>query len=174
MSFYPADAALGVGSPYDPIILGASARYVVDPALIKAVITKESAWNPGALRPEPQIGDASYGLMQLLQRTAAGMQPGVTPSDLFDPSINIDLGTRYLSQQIARFGYPDGVSAYNAGHPITGNAQYVADVQAAYDWFVANDPAVGGAGAAPFREQRESQRLAPKHHRGSDAGPTHG
>lgn len=169
MSFYPADAAKGVGSPYDPIILGAAARYIVDPALIKAIITKESSWNPGALRPEPAIADASYGLMQLLLRTAQGMQPGVTPSDLFDPSINIDLGSRYLAGQLASYGYPAGVSAYNAGHPITGNAQYVADVDAAYAWFTANDPAVGGAGAAPFPrlssgEWRDRhQRLSQKH-----------
>jgi soluble lytic murein transglycosylase-like protein len=170
MSFNPSDATLGVGSPYDPIILAASARYVIDPALIKAVITKESSWNPGALRVEPQINDASYGLMQLLQRTAAGMQPGVTPSDLFDPSINIDLGTRYLSGQVNRYGLPDGISAYNAGHPISGNAQYVADVLAAYSWFSTNDPAVGGAGGAPFREQRTTLRLAPKPHGGHGSG----
>ena len=150
MSFSQATAALGLNSPYDPIILAAGARYMVDPALIKAVITKESSWNPGALRAEPQIGDASYGLMQLLLRTAQGMQPGVTPSDLFDPNINIDLGTRYLAGQLGQYGYPAGVSAYNAGHPISGNAQYVADVDAGYAWFTQHDTALGGAGSAPF------------------------
>lgn len=149
MSFDQATAALGIGSAYDPIILDAGTRYVVDPLLIKAVINKESSWNPGAMRPEPQINDASYGLMQLLVRTAAGMRPGVTPSDLFDPTINIDLGTRYLANQLGLYGYPAGVSAYNAGHPITGNAQYVADVDAAYRWYTVNDPLAAPGGAAP-------------------------
>lgn len=168
MSFDPNTAALGIGSPLDPIITAAAMTYNVDAALIKSVITKESSWNVGALRSEPQIGDASYGLMQLLLRTAQGMRPGTTPSDLFDPAVNIDLGTRYLAGQLGQYGYPAGVSAYNAGHPITGNAQYVADVDAGYQWFIANDPALAGAGAAPFpragagewRDRR--QRLAQK------------
>lgn len=156
MSFDQATAQLGIGSPYDGIIIAAGGRYVVDPMLIKAIINKESSWNPGALRSEPQIHDASYGLMQLLQRTAAGMQPGVTPSDLFDPAINIDLGTRYLANQLGLYGYPAGISAYNAGHPITGNAQYVADVDAAYVWYTVNDPlaAPGGAAGTPTFPRR--------------------
>lgn len=151
-----ATAQLGIGSPYDPIIVQAAGVYLVDPALIKAVITKESSWNPGALRAEPQIGDASYGLMQLLLRTAQGMRPQTTPSDLFDPSINIDLGTRYLAGQLQQWGYPQGVSAYNAGHPISGNAGYVADVDAYYNFFIANDPifAPGGGGATYFPRDR--------------------
>jgi soluble lytic murein transglycosylase-like protein len=168
VSFDPTTAALGIGTPLDPIISAAAMTYNVDAALIKSVITKESSWNVGALRAEPQIGDASYGLMQLLLKTAQGMRPGTTPSDLFDPAINIDLGTRYLAGQLGQYGYPAGVSAYNAGHPISGNAQYVADVDAGYQWFIANDPALAGAGAAPFpragagewRDRR--QRLAQK------------
>lgn len=168
MSFFPADAAKGIGSPWDPIILDAAARYVVDPALVKAVITKESSWNPQAFRAEPQIGDASRGLMQILYRTAQGMGYGGTPEELFDPAVNITYGTRYLADRVGTFGYPAGISAYNAGRPITGNAQYVADVDAAYAWFTANDPAVGGAGPAGFprggaAEWRDRhQRLAPK------------
>lgn len=158
-----ATAQLGIGSPYDAIIVDTAARYVVDPALIKAVITQESAWNPGALRSEPQIGDASYGLMQLLLRTAQGMRPGTTPSDLFDPSVNIDLGTRYLATQLSLYGYPGGVSAYNAGHPITGNATYVNNVADYYNFFIANDPifAPGGGGATYFpRDRSDAARRA--------------
>jgi soluble lytic murein transglycosylase-like protein len=168
MSFYPADAAKGIGSPYDPFILDAAARYVVDPALVKAIITKESSWNPNAYRAEPGIGDASRGLMQILYNTASGLGYSGPADGLFDPQTNIEYGTRYLASVMGQYGYPGGVSAYNAGHPITGNAQYVADVDAAYAWFTANDPAVGGAGAATFPrlgsgEWRDRhQRLAPK------------
>jgi soluble lytic murein transglycosylase-like protein len=168
MSFSQATAALGLNSPYDPFILDASARYVVDPALIKAVITKESSWNPNAYRSEVQIGDASRGLMQILYNTARGMGYAGAPDGLFDPATNIDLGARYLASQLGQYGYPAGVSAYNAGHPITGNAQYVADVDAGYAWFTQHDTALGGAGSAPFPrlgsiEWRDRhQRLAPK------------
>lgn len=170
MTFYPADAQRGLGSPYDSLILDAAARYVVDPALIKALITKESSWNPQAYRAEPQIGDASRGLMQILFNTARGMGYAGAPEGLFDPATNIDLGTRYLAGQLQTYGYPAGVSAYNAGHPISGNAQYVADVDAAYSWFIANDPifapAPGGAGptwfpraaAGDWRAYRDARR----------------
>jgi len=180
MSFYPADAQRGVGSPYDPFILDAAARYIVDPALIKAVITKESSWNPQAYRGEPQINDASRGLMQILFRTAQGMGYGGTPDGLFDPATNINFGSRYLADRLSVYGYPSGVSAYNAGRPITGNAQYVTDVDAAYTWFLANDPlfaAPGGGGSpitfprlgsAEWRDRR--QRLAPKPPGGGSGG----
>lgn len=166
MSFFPADAQRGISSPYDPFILRASDRYVVDPALIKAVITKESSWSPRAFRAEPQIGDASRGLMQILYGTARGIGFTGTAEDLFDPSVNIEYGTKYLAAQLSRFGYPQGVSAYNAGRPISGNAQYVADVDAGYQWFIANDPlfAPSGGGATYFprvtaSEWRERRRL---------------
>lgn len=152
MSYSPQTAQLGIGSPYDAIIVDAANRYVIDPALIKAVITKESSWNPNAYRAEPQIGDGSRGLMQILLGTARGMAPGVTAEQLFDPATNIDLGARYLANQLAIYGYPAGVSAYNAGHPITGNQSYVNDVDAYYSFFITNDPifAPSGGGATYF------------------------
>lgn len=176
MAFYPADAARGLSSPWDPIILQAAAQYVVDPALIKAVITKESTWNPTAYRAEPQLNppDASRGLMQILYRTAQGMGYRGTPDGLYDPTVNIDLGTRYLADQLNRFGYPLGVAAYNAGPgnvargtiPTVTSQVYVPYVDAAYSWFIANDPifAPGGGGATYFprataAEWRERRRL---------------
>jgi soluble lytic murein transglycosylase-like protein len=177
MSFYPADAQRGIGSPYDPIILQAAATYVVDPALIKAIITKESSWNPSAIRQEPQIGDASRGLMQILYTTARGVGYTGAAEGLFDPATNINFGTKYLAAQLSRFGYPQGVSAYNAGRPISGNAQYVADVDAAYAWFIANDPlwAPGGGGPTYFPrataiEWRERVRRLAERQRGADSG----
>ena len=153
MSFFPADAAKGIGSPYDAIILDAAARYVMDPMLIKAMITKESTWDPNAYRYEGKLKppDASRGLMQILYRTAQWVGYTDTPEGLFDPTININFGVKYLATQLNLYGYPAGISAYNAGSPITGNAQYVNDITNAYAWFIANDPlaAPGGAAAPP-------------------------
>lgn len=157
--FSAVTAQRGIQSIHDPDILSVAARYVVDPLLIKAVISAESAWNVGALRNEPQINDASYGLMQILHGTARGMSPTVTPGELFIPSINIDLGTRYLATQLQRFGYPGALAAYNGGpgnvtrwhagtHPQQANVdRYVMTVDSFYSWFIGNDPlASGGAG----------------------------
>ena len=78
---------------YDEIILAACERYDVSPALVKAVIRAESAYNPAATSSA-----GAMGLMQLMPGTAAGL--GVT--DAYDPEQNIDGGVRYLSNMLTR------------------------------------------------------------------------
>lgn len=112
--------------PYRDLIESASKTFGVPPGLIAAIIKVESNWDAKAKRDEPQIGDASYGLMQVLLGTARSVSGTVTPTELFRPEINIYIGSQYLYDQIKK--YPkleDAVSAYNAGRPITGNKPYV-------------------------------------------------
>lgn len=139
MAFSTTVAQKGINSPYEGLILAASDRHNVPVALIKAIISQESNWIADAVNP----ADPSYGLMQLNARYwTIGGQP------IFDPAQNIDTGTGFLADLIRRYG-PDlapVISAYNAGHPITGNASYVAAVTAFYNWFLQNDPASGGGG----------------------------
>jgi len=102
---------------YDDIIAKYALQYNVPEPWIRAVIATESSWNVNAYRAEPSIGDASYGLMQLLYRTAAGLGYSGDPVGLYDPDTNIGLGTQLLSQLRAKWG--DDVqavySAYNSG-----------------------------------------------------------
>jgi soluble lytic murein transglycosylase-like protein len=119
---------------FDDFIYSAAARYDVPVPWIQTVIEAESSFNPRAFRAEPQINDASYGLMQLLTSTARG-DLGYTGSNdgLFDPETNINLGTRYLAQLRARWG--DDLravySAYNSGNGnnYKTNPQVAANVQ---------------------------------------------
>jgi soluble lytic murein transglycosylase len=60
--------------------------------------------------------------MQLLLPTARSMARSYgstmpsTPADLYDPSLNIELGTAYMKDQFAKFGRIEYVAvAYNAG-----------------------------------------------------------
>lgn len=95
----------------------------VAPAL-KSLIGIESAFDSAAHRGEPQIGDASVGLMQILLSTAKGLgYPGVmgTPEaqdGLFWPDTNVWYGAslfkRLLSQTHGDFRA--AVSAYNGGY----------------------------------------------------------
>lgn len=107
---------------YDKIINGMALGYGVPAPLIKAIIAKESSFNSQAYKSEPQIKDASRGLMQVLYRTAVSLGYKGMADDLFEPSTNIMYGTRLLADNIQRSvkanipnPIANAVAAYNAG-----------------------------------------------------------
>ena len=82
--------------------------HAVSPALVRAVIQAESAWNTRAVSSK-----GALGLMQLMPSTAT--EYGVV--DPFDPRQNIRAGVKYLKRLLDRY---DGnaelaLAAYNAG-----------------------------------------------------------
>lgn len=101
-------SASGTASSYDGLIDRAAARNGVDDSLVKAVISAESAFQPGAVSSA-----GAKGLMQLMDGTAASL--GVSNS--FDPEQNINGGTRYLSDLLRKYKGNEAVAlaAYNAG-----------------------------------------------------------
>ena len=141
MAFSTTVAQRGLNSPFEGIIQAASAQNGVPVALIKAIISQESVWNPNAVN----AADPSYGLMQVNTKA----HPDVAPDQMLDPSQNIPYGTAYLAYQLNRYGgdMAKAVSAYNAGTAISTNvAGYVQPVMQYYQWFLANDPGSGGGG----------------------------
>jgi soluble lytic murein transglycosylase-like protein len=90
--------------------------YNVPPALVLAIIAVESGGDPKAFRREQHVSDASRGLMQLLYSTAQSVGYVGDPDGLFDPSQNINFGTKLLAQLRRQLGsWEDAISAYNGG-----------------------------------------------------------
>lgn len=110
-------------------IAASSAKYGVPTAVIAAVICVESSGNQYANSCTYGTDTScSKGLMQLLDSTCAeivygpgaGLNPyyvGLCAANLYDPSFNINAGTKYLLEQYRRFGYSwyNAAGAYNAG-----------------------------------------------------------
>jgi len=93
---------------YESEIKMAALEYGVDPALVRAVIHAESAFNEKALSP---VG--AQGLMQLMPGTAleVGVQNAMVAAD------NIRGGVTYLAKMLDRFKGDTklATAAYNAG-----------------------------------------------------------
>jgi len=92
----------------EQMIREVSARYRVDPALVRAVMQTESNWNSTAVSRK-----GALGLMQLGPGTA--QQLGV--NNAFDPKQNLDGGVRYLHMLLERYNgdLDKSLAAYNAG-----------------------------------------------------------
>lgn len=94
----------------------------IDPAWTYAIIRAESAWMTDA-----HSGADAYGLMQLLPAVAkqvakAENLPYGNAQDLFNPALNVQLGTRFLGRMADKYqGSPWLASAaYNAGEAPVG------------------------------------------------------
>lgn len=105
---------------HDQTIAAAAAQYGVDPALIKAVIWRESRFHPKAKGRKGEVG-----LMQIMEGTArdwakAEKRALVFHTELFDPRKNIECGTWYLGKLLSRYSQTDNplpyvLADYNAG-----------------------------------------------------------
>jgi hypothetical protein len=104
----PAASALAAPEQFSQMIRAAAAKHGVDENLIARVIAVESNFNPRAVSRKQALG-----LMQLLPQTA--VQYSV--ANVFDPAQNIDGGTHYLKDLLARYrgNLSLALAAYNAG-----------------------------------------------------------
>jgi soluble lytic murein transglycosylase len=105
---------------YDEWIAEAASRYAISPALVKAVIWRESRFHPHMLG-----NHGERGLMQITEGAAqdwarAEKIQTFVPTDLLDPKTNIEAGTWYLAKALRHWAQKDdpvpfALAEYNAG-----------------------------------------------------------
>ena len=127
---------------YAALVAQTAKTYQLDEALLHALISTESGYEPSALSKKGAIG-----LMQVMPGT--GKSFGA--QDLYDPAQNLAAGARYLQALMRQFNNDLSLSlaAYNAGEnavlrygkripPYRETQQYVPRVLALYKKFQAN------------------------------------
>lgn len=93
-------------------------RQNLDPYLVAGIIRQETVFDPQA-----RSRANAYGLMQLLPSTGQAVARQnkvgggrITTGDLYNPALNIQLGTAYVRQMMDQFGRVEFVAAaYNGG-----------------------------------------------------------
>ncbi len=141
----------------DRIIADAAERHSLDPALVKAVISTESGWNPYAVSRK-----GAMGLMQLIPGTAERFGVG----NPYDPAQNVEGGVAYLRSLLDRYNgdLTKSLAAYNAGEravDLSGGVpwypetrRYVEKVTNAYFGSDGgHDSSLGGLRKAPMRRE---------------------
>jgi len=107
-------------SSQDKPILAAARHYGVEPALVKAVVWRESRFDPLARGSKGEIG-----LMQIMKSTAQEWAAAeritfFQHEQLFDPARNTQAGAWYLRKLLRRYAdtddpIPYALADYNAG-----------------------------------------------------------
>jgi soluble lytic murein transglycosylase len=89
----------------------------LDPYLVASLIRQESEFNPSAVSRANAVG-----LMQLLPKTGKVVAKQAklkryNASQLYTPTVNLELGTRYFRGMVDKFGgsFEYALAAYNAG-----------------------------------------------------------
>ena len=104
---------------YENLVTLYSQEYQVDEYLIYAIIKAESNFDINAVSNK-----GAKGLMQLMENTAKDVIKKVNidissedlSEKLLEPDININLGTKYISILLQKYGnIPVALTAYNAG-----------------------------------------------------------
>ncbi|HEX2466360.1 MAG TPA: lytic transglycosylase domain-containing protein [Thermoanaerobaculia bacterium] len=103
--------------PYADAIARASRARGVEQALLLALLREESRFDPEAISVASARGMAQF-VFPTAQELASRLGLGrLSPEDLANPVLSIELGAAYIAELLERFGgsIPEAVAAYNAG-----------------------------------------------------------
>ena len=105
---------------HDALIKSVATQQQMDPMLIKAIVWRESRFDPMKFG-----GAGERGLMQITEPAAREWAKGTgvenfQPEELFDPNVNVQAGTWYLARAMQHWKeqsdpVPFALAEYNAG-----------------------------------------------------------
>jgi len=105
---------------YDRLIRSVALEHHLDPMLVKAVVWRESRFDP-----KKHGAHGERGLMQVSERAAnewarENKMAGFTANQLFEPKTNLEAGTWYLHRAMEHWTHesdpiPFALAEYNAG-----------------------------------------------------------
>jgi soluble lytic murein transglycosylase len=128
----------------DEHILAAARTYGMEPALIKAVVWRESRFNPKARGRAGEIGLMQVGELAAKEWAEAEGIPSFDHEHIFDPAKNALAGTWYLRKCLQRYAHTDNPYAYAL-------AEYNAGRTNVLRW----NKATGGTNSGAFLKQMD-------------------
>lgn len=105
---------------FDEVIAQAARRYQLDPALVKALIWRESGFNPGARGRAGEVGLMQIREPAALEWAASEHLQSFDYTACLDPATNTLAGSWYLKKVLRRYRMADdpipyALADYNAG-----------------------------------------------------------
>ena len=119
---YTAQAWLAGGRyrRHDLLIVEAARRQGLDPRLLKAIVWRESRFSPEKIGSSGERGLMQVGEAAARDWAKAEKIDSFQPTDLFDPKINLEVGSWYFRKALDRWKQkrdpvPFALATYNAG-----------------------------------------------------------
>ncbi len=105
---------------YDALIVAAAQRKDLDPKLVKAIVWRESAFQPRKVGTSKERGLMQVSLAAAKDWAKAEKIETFSPADLFDPKTNLDAGVWYFHRALDHWkpkpdAVPFALAEYNAG-----------------------------------------------------------
>ena len=121
---------------YGPLADSYADAYGLDRALVRAIVKKESSWNPNGINRS----DPSYGLIGVTTYIGVrfkALESEADPAQLYDPIKNLIAGCGFLKYLLDLYPLDDSIEMYNEGEPNFWNGlhvpEYLAAVKGFYD-----------------------------------------
>jgi peptidoglycan lytic transglycosylase len=112
--------SFGRYAKHDALILEMAKKHKVDPALVKAMMWRESGFHQNKLGSKGERGLMQVGEAAAADWARAAKVETFVPTDLFEPRTNVEVGAWYLSRALEKWKEKDdpipfALAEYNAG-----------------------------------------------------------